>query len=84
MKLKELGLANAFAVLGAVYYLVCFTVALFAPDLYKSIAQSWMHMIDLERVWRAAPGGFWLGIVSFTLSAWISGWLLAKIYNSAK
>jgi len=82
MKLREMGLANAFGVLGAVYYLVCFTVASVAPQVYKAVAASWMHMIDLSGVWKSAPSGFLLGIVSFTASAWISGWLLAKVYNS--
>ena len=81
MKLNEDAMAKAFGVLGAVYYLACYFVALFAPELYKAVASTWFHMLDLSSAWKNAPTGFVLGLISFTLASWISGWLLAKVYN---
>lgn len=82
MKLNEGAMAKGFGVLGAVYFVACYFVALFTPGLYKAIAATWFHMLDLSSAWKNAPGGFVLGFVSFTLASWVSGWLLAKAYNS--
>ena len=81
MKFNENVLANTLGSLGAVYYLVCYVVASVAPGLYKSVAASWMHMINLEGLWKRNPSGFILGLVSFTVVSWVSGWVFAKTYN---
>lgn len=81
MKIKEQALANATGALGLIYYLVCYAVAVITPELYKSIAQAWFHMIDLGPAWRSGPDGFVLGLVSFGAVSWITGWLFAKLYN---
>ncbi|OGM55957.1 hypothetical protein A3F62_05275 [Candidatus Woesebacteria bacterium RIFCSPHIGHO2_12_FULL_44_11] len=81
MKLNQMALANAFGVLAAVYYVACYFLALLAPEVYKSVALTWFHMIDLSVAWRDAPMGFGLGIVTFTASSWVSGWLLGAVYN---
>ena len=79
--MNEMALANALGLLGAVYYLVCYLVASLAPELYKVVASSWMHMLDLSTAWKSAPSGLVLGLISFTIVAWVSGWLLAFTYN---
>ena len=81
MKLNESAMAKGFGVLGAAYFLVCYVVALFTPGLYKVVAVSWFHMLDLSSAWKSAPTGFILGLVSFSLASYISGWLLARAYN---
>lgn len=81
MKLNEKALANAAGALGAAYYLACYVVALILPDLYKSIAASWFHMLDLSAAWKSVPEGLVLGVVTFTAASWVSGWLLAVAYN---
>ena len=81
MKLNEGALAKGFGVLGAVYFLACYFVALLMPNLYKAVAASWFHMLDLSSAWKNVPSGFLLGLISFTLASWVSGWLLAKAYN---
>lgn len=81
MKLKESAFANACGVLGAVYFVGCFAVAAVAPNLYKSVAESWMHMINLNGLWKNAPGDFVLGIISFAIVSWVTGWLFAWLYN---
>lgn len=84
MKLQTNILANSLALLGGGYYLLCLLVAILAPDLYKLIAGSWMHGIDVIKVWRDTPldiTGMAIGFISFTISAWVTGYLLANIYN---
>ncbi len=81
MKLNETALANTSGVLGAIFFLACYALVITAPDTYKAIAQSWMHGIDLNLVWRPAAGNFILGIISFTAVSWITGWLFAYLYN---
>lgn len=77
-----MALTNALGALGAVYYIGCYLVAIIAPSLYKSVAQSWFHMIDLSNIWKTAPDGLVLGLVSFIVISWVSGWVLAFTYNS--
>lgn len=81
MKLKESAFANVSGVLGAVYFVGCFAVASITPGLYKSIAESWMHMLNFGGLWKNTPGDFGLGIISFTLVSWVMGWLFAWLYN---
>ena len=81
MKLNESAMAKGFGVLGAAYFLVCYFVALFTPGLYKAVADSWFHMLDLSSAWKSAPTGFILGLISFSAASYISGWLLDWAYN---
>ena len=55
MKINGKALSNAFAALGAGFYLFCYAVAAIVPGLYKAVAQSWFHMIDLSVAWRNGP-----------------------------
>ena len=81
MKLNEKSVANASGVLGAWFFLVCYLLVVFTPELYKTIAQSWMHGIDLNLVWKPIMGNFLLGLASFAVVSEISGWLFAMLYN---
>jgi len=81
VKLNESAMAKGFGVLGAAYFLVCYVAGLFTPGLYKAVAASWFHMLDLSSAWKNAPTGFILGLVSFSVASYISGWLLAWTYN---
>ena len=81
MKLKQSALANTLAVLGALYFLICYALVLFAPEAYRAISQSWAHGADLSAIWSPRPGNFFLGLISFTGSAWLTGWLFGWVYN---
>ncbi len=81
MKLNEGAMAKALGVLGAAYFLACYFVAAVFPGLYKVIATSWFHMIDVSGLWKSGPDGFFMGLISFTVVSWISGWLIAWAYN---
>jgi hypothetical protein len=81
MKLKETALANAFGLLGVIYFVGCYAVAWAMPALYKSVAESWMHMLDLSGLWRQGPSNFGIGLISFVIVSWVSGYLFAWLYN---
>jgi len=81
VKFKKLALANTLGLLGAIYFVGCYAVTLVSPSLYKTIAESWMHMLNLSGLWKSAPEAFLLGIISFTATSWVTGWLFAWLYN---
>lgn len=81
MKLNEKAAANAGGVLGAAYYVGCYLIATFLPNLYKAVAVSWFHMINITGIWKDRPEGLILGLISFTVFSWVSGWLFASVYN---
>ncbi|OGG15366.1 hypothetical protein A3D77_07540 [Candidatus Gottesmanbacteria bacterium RIFCSPHIGHO2_02_FULL_39_11] len=84
MKLNEKVAAHSLAIMAGAYYIVCASLIYIAPDLYKSIAISWAHGADLSQIWRGSPpeiGTMLWGLVTFTVSAWITGYIFAFIYN---
>lgn len=84
MKLNQKAVANSLAVLGAGYYLICSLLVFLAPNFYKSIATSWMHGVDVSRVWQETPpdmSTIVLGFITFLLISWVSGYVFAYIYN---
>ncbi|MBI5465547.1 hypothetical protein HY946_02965, partial [Candidatus Gottesmanbacteria bacterium] len=48
--LKEIPFANALAVVMGVFYIVCRLLVGIAPDLLRSIAQSWFQGYDLSAI----------------------------------
>ena len=84
MKINEKAVANSLAVVGGGYSMICSLLALFAPDLYKNIAISWAHGVDIAKVWRDNPPDFgtlvW-GFITFTVAAWMTGYIFAYAYN---
>lgn len=81
MKLKEMAFANAAGVLGAVYFVGCYVLTLVLPNFYEAVLDSWMHMLNLSGLWKTAPDGFVLGLISFTAVSWVTGWFFAWLYN---
>ncbi len=82
MKLNEVALANASAVVTGVIYVICALFVALLPDFSKTVSQSWFHGINLESVWTGSPrGDFLLGLVSAVAAVWAGGWLFAKVYN---
>lgn len=81
--LKEVPFANALAVVMGVVYIVCRLLVGIAPDLFRSIAQSWFHGYDLSTI-PVAPltfGGFLVGLITAVVATWIFGYLLVWTYN---
>ena len=81
--LKEMPFANALAAVMGVVYIVCRLLVGIAPDLFRSIAQTWFHGYDLSAI-PPAPmtfGGFVVGLITSVGAAWIFGYALAWVYN---
>ncbi len=83
LKLNETAWANATGVLMGLVYIFCsLAVALF-PALSQTVAQSWIHGIDLSIVWTGSPrGNFLLGLISAMGLSWVAGYAFAAIYNA--
>lgn len=84
MRINEKAAANALGLLAALYYSICAILVYVASNLYKSIAVSWAHGADVSQIWLNQPpsmGSIIWGFITFTVSAWITGYMFALLYN---
>ncbi len=81
MKLNEKAVATSAAILGGLYFIGCYVLVLVAPDVYKSVAQSWAHGVNLTLIWKPMTGNVLLGFLSFVGFSGVTGWAFAFIYN---
>lgn len=67
----------------AVIYLVCVAAVVLLPDLSLTIAQSWVHGLDLSKIYalNVTFGSFILGLVTSTAGGWLVGYVFASVYN---
>ena len=81
--LKEVPFANALAGVMGVFYIVCRLLVGIAPDLFRSITQSWFHGYDLSAIPAGSTtfGGFLLGLITAVLAIWVFGYFFAWAYN---
>lgn len=76
--------ANAATTVMAVWVLACALLSYIAPDLLFTVAQSWMHTINLESVKATFSPNLGLliwGLVSATGLTWLTTYSLAALYN---
>lgn len=76
--------ANAASAVMAVWVVACALLSYMAPDLLFSIAQSWMHTVNLESAKATfAPnlGSLILGLVSAVGLTWITTYGTISLYN---
>lgn len=77
--------ANKFALSAAITFallwVLCSLVVIALPHQSMGIMESMVHsdMGDLQ--WHMQVGGFVVGLFAWSLSAGITGWLIAAIYN---
>lgn len=80
--LKAKPFANALAITMAVVYVICALAVAVLPNLFRTVAASWFHGIDLETIWTGGPrGNFLLGLVSAVVFSWLFGYFLVWVYN---
>ena len=81
--LRPVVFANAVAAVSAIGSVVCALLSLVAPGLLVSIAQGWVHTLDLTKIQRSGfpLGEALLGLVTFAVVMWVGGWVLAWLYN---
>lgn len=83
MKHNPKATANALAIVGGGIYLICAVWTLLARSSFMVVMNMWAHGIELS----ALPtrtldlGTLLIGFITFVLTAWISGYAFAVIYN---
>lgn len=83
MKHPPITTANALAVTAAFVYVVCRALVGLLPDFMFSMGQSWFHGIQLQKLgtWTLTTENFIWGLLSLTVTAWLSGYVYASVYN---
>ena len=82
--LNSSSFANAAATVMAVWVVVCALLSYIAPDLLFSVAQSWMHNINLDAVRMTITpslGSVLLGLVSASGLTWATTYAMITLYN---
>lgn len=83
MKYKPFAMANTVAVITAVLYAACAGFVVLLPDFSITVMRSWFHGIDLSKIasLTVTPESFITGLITLTVSAWVTGFVFAKLYN---
>jgi hypothetical protein len=83
MKNNPTATANALATTGGIFYIACRILVGVFPDLMYTVAQSWFHGIGMTKSgsWNLSLESFFVGLISFMIFAWITGYLFACVYN---
>ncbi len=84
MKHNPVTTANAVGVTTAIVFVACRILVGLFPDISFTIAQSWFHGLQLTKLetWNLSFSDFLLGLISSTITAWVVGFIFAKVYNS--
>lgn len=75
--------ANAFAVVGGALYLICTLWTLLSRSSFIALMNTWTHGVDLASL-PSKPldlGTILTGLITFVLSAWVTGYAFAYTYN---
>ncbi len=75
--------ANALAGTTGIFYVACRLLVSLFPDVMFTVAQSWLHGIELTKLstWNSSPMTFVVGLVTSAVFAWVIGYLFAATYN---
>lgn len=76
--------ANAASAVMAIWVVACAALSYIAPDLLFSIAQSWMHTINLESVkatFTPNLGSMLFGFVTAVGLTWVTTYATIALYN---
>ena len=84
--MKPIALANSLAVVAFLGFSICIVWAVVDQNTFIAFWNSWFHGFDInilipEGGLQINVGQVIFGIVSFTLSAWLGGYLVAWLYN---
>ena len=82
--IRTFSLANAVTSLVAVSYVVCYALALIVPGFLFTIAQSWIHVLNLDTLQTSATlslGEAIIGLVSVSAVVWVWTYATAAVYN---
>ena len=76
--------ANAASAVMGIWVVACAALSFIAPDLLFSLAQSWMHTINLETVkasFNPSLGSLVWGLVTAVGLTWITTYGTISLYN---
>lgn len=76
--------ANAASVVMAVFYIACVVLSYISPDLLFSLAQSWIHTLNLEAArttFTPNLGSMLIGFVTAVGLTWITTFGTISLYN---
>ena len=75
--------ANALASVAGALYIICAAWTMVSKGSFMGIMGSWVHSVDINALPQKNPdfGLLLLGFITFTLAAWVTGYVFAKSYN---
>jgi hypothetical protein len=75
--------ANALAIVGGGWYVLCVLWVLVSRNSYMGILGTWFHGVDYNALPSTSLsfGSVVVGLVSFVVFAWVSGYSFAVVYN---
>jgi hypothetical protein len=85
--LNEVALANSFAVVAFVGFIICVIATIIFPEFLMSLFNSWFHGVDLSLLspangnWVFGTGNLLLGLLTFPVLGWVTGYFIASLYN---
>lgn len=75
--------ANSLAVVSGALYLICIVWTLLSRSSFIAVMNTWTHGVDLASL-PSKPldfGTILTGLITFVLSAWVTGYAFAYTYN---
>lgn len=76
--------ANAATAVTAVFFVACLLLSYIAPDLIFSIANSWVHSLNLEILQTkkaiSVTTALW-GLITVSAVTWITIYAMIELYN---
>jgi len=87
LQVNKIALAHSLATISLVGYIICILVTVIFPESLMILFNSWFHGMDLSVLspadgnWVFGTGSLVLGLVTFPIFGWITGYLIASLYN---
>lgn len=81
MKLHAYKFGIASAISASILWIICSLLVILAPSMMLSLSGDMLHMQLNDMGWHLAFVGVAKGLIAWSVTAGIAGWLLATIYN---
>lgn len=83
MKHNPKATAHAVAAVGGALYLICAVWTLGSRSSFMGVMNTWAHGVELSALPAKTPdfGILVVGLITFTLAAWLTGYAFAVVYN---
>ena len=81
MMLKPTALGAASAISFAILWIICSAAVAVLPGFMMTMSGHMMHGDFSQMGWTLTWAGVFLGLVAWAAVAFVSGWLIAAVYN---